>query len=249
MWSIKKLGVKEVHRDIRSYVDELKAIGAYHIHYGYWDKATKSFPEAQDKLYQSLKGFIPAHVKSILDIGGGIGGTSFLLARDGYKPVCIVPDRLLVEEGRKRFANINFLKSSAESFRISAKSDLALLLESYQYFTYHYRALSNIINHLIKNGYIMIVDEFSTVRRGPLNEADLVRFLAKKRYFIEHRQDITDNIFPTCEYLEHYFKNKNCVFSLKWQDNKKEYLSSRTRYLVLLFKSREGKDNSKRPHG
>ena len=63
------------------------------LHYGFWDHPEEINPQeltlddmvkAQDRYIEHLATFIPEDVKSILDVGAGIGGNSSYLLSKGY---------------------------------------------------------------------------------------------------------------------------------------------------------------------
>jgi ubiquinone/menaquinone biosynthesis C-methylase UbiE len=133
---------------------------------------------AQENLYQNkIKPMIPSSAKTILDIGGGIGGVSNQLTKDGYKTLCIVPDEAIIKIGRKKFPNLSFLKSTAEQFTVPQKYDAALMVESYQYFSDKPKALSNTISHLSDHGCVIVVEEFSLIADGAPKENDIVSLM------------------------------------------------------------------------
>ena len=240
------LGIKSVHEDIHTYLAALNDMGLNHLHFGYWtDGMNKddiyNFGSAGDNLYHLIKSHIPPEVKNILDVGGGIGATSDLLTKDGYSARCIVPDKILIREGQKRFPMIRFLQGTAELFHCSPKYDLAVLIESYQYITHRFKALKNIGNQLTNNSYIIILDEFSLGRLRELpQESELDSFLNQTGYFIKNRLDITREVLPTCDVIASYFKSRNEKVVQQWEKVKSQYLRGKRCYLFLMY----GKNNT-----
>lgn len=229
------------HWDIRVYAYAAMQMGHDHLHYGYWDNDTEDIGRAQDNLYKKIRSLIPSNVRTVLDVGGGIGGVSNQLVKDGYKPLCIVLDRALISAGRKRFPHVRFLRGSAEHFRVRSKYDAAVMLESYQYFTYKPRALANIVRHLANHGCIIVSDEFSLLSDpvvGMPKEEDLLAQMQANNYFLETRVDITDNVLPTCRVVYEGFEGKIDKLAEQWRATEKIYSSGKRRYLLLLFKAR-----------
>ena len=229
-------GIKTVLPDISIYLEVAKEELWDHIHCGYWKTGAEDFVTAQNNLYTFVKFFIPSRVKNILDVGGGIGGVSNLLIQDGYNPLCVVPDKHLIEYGTKCHPRVKFLRGTAEFFSDKCKYDLALLIESYRYFTHHPRAIANISKQLKDNGWIIILDDFALAPDRFPQEQELIKILNGQNYFLTQKIDISSHILPTCEYLENYFKNKIETMSYQWAQSKKKYLNKENNYLLLVFK-------------
>jgi SAM-dependent methyltransferase len=229
------------HADIRVYASVAMQTGDDHLHYGYWENDTENIRRAQDNLYKKVRALIPSNARTVLDVGGGIGGTSNQLIQDGYDPLCIVPDRALISMGRKSFPRVRFLRGSAEYFRVRGKYDVAVMLESYQYFTNRPKALSNIVRHLANHGCIIVSDEFSLISdpvAGMPKEEDLLAQMQANNYYLETRVDITDNVLPTCRIVYERFEKHISQLAEQWRTTEKIYWSGRRRYLLLLFKAK-----------
>jgi len=230
--------IKLIHEDIRIYLKTLKVMGLDHIHFGYWKDDTDTIEKAQDNLYRLVKSYIPADVINILDIGGGIGGISSLLMQDGFNTLCVIPDRKLIIEGKKRFPDVKFLRGTAEYFTAKMRYDLALLIESYQYFTRRSKGLSNIVRHLNNRGWIIILDEFSLLPGGLPEENELIENLNRLHYYSKTRCDITKYILPTCEYVAKIFDGVVDTISDQWKKVLRNYLSGKRTYLMLIFQNK-----------
>lgn len=227
--------VNTIHNDIRSCLRLLDSTKSSHLHFGYWTKKDDDFVTAQENLFRLIKSYFPHNARNILDIGGGIGGTSNLLTEHGYNAVCIVPDKELIAEGINRFPKVTFVKGTAEFFRCNMKFDIALLIESYSYFTYPSLALANITNNLKKGARIVILNEFSLTGSSAPRESDLLRLLAKRNFVIENRIDITKNVLPTCECMKNLLSDKPNEPLKRWETTLNKYLSGEEYYLFLMF--------------
>ena len=71
------------------------------MHYGYWDDPNtiqfenmtlKDIKHAQERYIENLSTFIPKNVKTILDVGCGIGGNAEYLINHGYSVETLSPD-------------------------------------------------------------------------------------------------------------------------------------------------------------
>ncbi|MBS3072786.1 class I SAM-dependent methyltransferase [Candidatus Pacearchaeota archaeon] len=234
--------IRLTHRDIAYYLGLLEEADLSDIHYGYWHKkpteriSYKHFANAQKRLSALAVSFIPRNYKNVLDIGGGVGGFSHYLTYKGYSPVCIVPDKNLINFGIAHFHNCKFFLGSAEYFKIKNKSDAAFLFESLQYFTNKERALKNIYNHLKMNGRIIIIDEFFNSKKyGLMNDAFLIEFLTKRGFTLIDNLDITNRIIPTCDFIINYSCGKQNEIFKMWTDKKLDYLNKTLSYRIIIF--------------
>jgi len=219
--------------------------GLEHIHYGYW-QASDDISAAQENLYQQVKSLIPNNLKTILDVGGGIGGASNRLAGDGYEPVCIVPDPALIAAGSQRFPRVRFLEATAEGFSIARKFDAAVMIESYQYFSDKHRALANVTRHLNAAGCVVFAEEFSLVAGDSLpTERSLVSYMWSKGYTVDSRIDITKQIIPTCRYVYEMTEEIAPELADTWKSNERRYLKGERQYVLLRFSPRTDGTNSK----
>lgn len=236
--------IKLIHDDIRIYLRFLNEIGTANIHWGLWNnKPSKiiskdEFVLAQADLSKFVIVNIPKSVKSILDVGGGVGGFSHDLVKHGFNLLCIVPDKKLINFGKKRFPEVKFLRGSAEFFSTNMKYDTAIMLESFQYFSDKGRALSNISKYLNNNSSIMIIDEFDfsdDLSLGLPIESKLIKSLGKFGFLIKKNIELSEKVMPTCDFVSTYFKYKNSKIYGNWASRKTEYLSGKIKYKLLVF--------------
>ncbi len=232
------LGIKTCHKDLRLYLNEFLKSKYDHLHWGYWPALCESenIGLAQDNLYREIKSYFPNGLRSIIDVGGGIGGTAYLLLKDGYKALCIVPDKDLIKLGKIRFPGVDFLRGTAECFKLKEKFDAAILIESYQYFTDHPRAISNIARNLASSSFMVFAEEFCTYSGSKLREDLLKDYLVREGYSLIVRTDISGKVLPTCDFLVNYFKGRNQEMAEFWVEKKEKLLSGDIRYLILIFR-------------
>ena len=114
-------------------------MGLKSLHYGYWDQIKEitlgNVKKAQERYTETLIDIVPAGVKSVLDVGCGIGDNASALAKRGCKVVVISPDA----NHKKYFdelkdPNVTFVQTTLEDFRTNQKFDLMLFSESQTYF-------------------------------------------------------------------------------------------------------------------
>lgn len=229
------------HTDIRIYASAAMQRGDDHLHYGYWERGTDDLRCAQDNLYSLVRTLIDNNTRTILDVGGGIGGTSNRLMQDGYDPLCIVPDAALISMGKQRFPRVRFLRGSAERFRVRGTYDAAIMLESYQYFSDRQQAVSNIVRHLTNHGSIIVADEFALPSDpivGMPKEEELLVQMYAHNYDLVTRSDITNQVLPTCRSVYEGFAQHIGPLAEQWRTTEKIYMSGSRCYLLLLFQAR-----------
>ena len=112
------------------------------LHYGYWDEIPKqeeltlaSVRSAQARFTERLLSYIPEGVRTILDVGSGIGDNARALAARGYEVTAISPDKNHAKyysapsDGKITFHNTTF-----EEFQSEQTFDLILISEALDYF-------------------------------------------------------------------------------------------------------------------
>jgi MPBQ/MSBQ methyltransferase len=112
-----------------------------YLHYGYWeptpaeaDLTIANLKVAQAAYSAKLLGFIPEGIKTVLDVGCGIGGNAAYLLDRGFQVEGLAPDPFQQEKFLKLTQNkAIFHLSQFETFTPSHSYDLVLLSESSQY--------------------------------------------------------------------------------------------------------------------
>lgn len=129
---------KDYDVELKLYTDVLKLKS---LHFGYWkgveEISVKNLSKAQDAYTEKLINMIPKNVKTILDVGAGIGDTTVKLSKAGYEVTALSPEPkqiLLFNKLAKKYKNISVIKSKYEKLKIPIKYDLILMSESSNYF-------------------------------------------------------------------------------------------------------------------
>lgn len=66
----------------------------------------------------------------VLDVGGGTGGVSARIARNGTRAVVAEPDRYLVDHGRRKYRDVRFVRASGQALPFpDGCADAVLLIE------------------------------------------------------------------------------------------------------------------------
>ena len=146
-----------------------ETIRSPYLHYGYWDEPEKvnvdslsidDIANAQGRYIEHLTSFIPEDVRSILDVGCGVGGNAAYLQERGFDIDVLSPDPYQEKVIKKKFNGaMKFFKSKFENFETYRTYDLILESESACYikiepgFTSARRALRT-------GGYLLVSDYF-----------------------------------------------------------------------------------------
>lgn len=172
-----------------------------HLHYGYWDESleinVENLPLAQQKYSAFLLEHVPAEVKSILDVGCGIGENARLLLDKGYKVDCVSPSAYLTEKTREKVQDQSeIFECFFEKVETDKRYDLILFSESFQYINME-QAFTQCMRLLNPGGYILICDFFrlrpqsAPVRRAIGGGHRIERFFETvKRFPVEQLKDI-----------------------------------------------------------
>ena len=117
-----------------------ESVRSPYLHYGFWDDPKSVTAEnlslndivaAQDRYIEHLTSFIPEDVKTILDVGAGIGGNSSYLFNKGYKVEALSPDDYQEQVFAEKYnGEVKFHRSKFEDFDPEKQYDLILESES-----------------------------------------------------------------------------------------------------------------------
>jgi len=200
-----------------------ETIRSPYLHYGFWDEpeivnadllSIDDIAKAQRRYIQHLTSFIPEDVRSILDVGCGVGGNAAYLKDRGFDIDVLSPDTYQEEVIKEKFnGTMQFFKSKFENFENNRTYDLILESESACYikiepgFTSARRALRT-------GGYLLVADYFVYYRnkRGSphlksshpmqayLKAGEAAGFKLLKEY------DQTENTMPTLDAAHHFIQ-------------------------------------------
>ena len=117
-----------------------ESIRSPYLHYGFWDDPESIDPneltldnmvKAQVRYIEHLASFIPDEVKTILDVGAGIGGNSSYLISKGYEVEALSPDEYQETVFKEKYdGQVKFHRSKFENFQPEKKYDLVFESES-----------------------------------------------------------------------------------------------------------------------
>ncbi len=179
------------------------------LHYGYWGNGEpvkldfRIIRQAQARYTKLLVSTVPPGVRTILDVGCGVGCNARALTEKGYKVTSISPDG----NHGKFFQNapepLRFCQSKYENFSSDERYDLVLMSESQNYFDAD-TGLAQTRRLLTPGGFLLICGMF---RKNNTREFDQVRnveeeYLRKAQqhgFELIERIDITPNVTPTLD--------------------------------------------------
>jgi len=141
-----------------------------HMHYGIWKKGMEvnilNLPKAQENHSDFIIQNIPKGVRTILDVGCGVGALAAKLTRKGYQVDCVSPLTLLSEYARQRLGtDARIYETRYEDLQTNQRYDMILFSESFQYVPIA-KALEKSYLFLNENGYLLVCDFFQTDAAG-----------------------------------------------------------------------------------
>jgi len=200
-----------------------ETIRSPYLHYGFWDEpeivnadslSIDDIAKAQRRYIQHLTSFIPKDVRSILDVGCGVGGNAAYLQERGFDLDVLSPDTYQEEVIKEKFNGaMQFFKSKFENFETDRTYDLILESESACYIKIE-PGFTSARKALRTGGYLLVADYFVYYRneRGSphlksshpmqayLKAGKSAGFKLLKEY------DQTENTMPTLDAAHHFIQ-------------------------------------------
>lgn len=206
--SDRKIDSKEIGLDMGLLLFK-NFLGTDYLHYGLFtdnlEAKITNLPQAQENYAQYLISLIPKGVSTILDVGCGSGRFAHTLIEKGYVVDCVSPESVLTDYAEELLKNKSkVIKCPFQKFESKKRYDLLMFSESFQYIPMK-DAVSNAIQHLNPDGYILISDFFKTDAPGksPLGGGHKLASWEKvyPEYPIElkYSRDITNETAPTMD--------------------------------------------------
>ncbi len=192
------------------------------LHYGFWEESDKLTEDdkkitlecvrnAQQKYTDMLIEAIPKEVKSILDVGCGIGDVSRALSKLEYDVTAISPDTNHAQYFENRFSKLTFFQTKFEDLNIDNRFDLILMSESQNYFPTEigFRQCSSF---LLPRGYLLVAGMFrkdsgSKIVEVPNTIEDYIQIAGEYGLLLIENVDITQNILPTVSFIYESMEN------------------------------------------
>lgn len=192
-----------------------------YLHYGFWDQPNtidiesitiQEIKNAQGRYIEHLVSYIPEGVKSILDVGCGIGGNANYLVNKGYRVETLSPDDFQKSAIVKKFNNqMTFHHCKFEKFRSKKKYDLILESESACYISID-KGFEK-AKEVIKNGGYLLASDYFVYYRDDSNSLhlksshDMGKYLSSAKtngFELIKEYDQTENTMPTLDCGKHF---------------------------------------------
>ncbi|MEA5583539.1 methyltransferase domain-containing protein [Nodularia harveyana UHCC-0300] len=195
--------------------------GSSYLHYGYWEVIPSIGEEltlthlrtAQVAYTTKLFSFIPEEIKTVLDVGCGIGGNAKLLAERGLSVEGLAPDAVQKERFLQNTnGKIPFYLTRFEDFSATYNYDLVLCSESSQYIAVD--DLAEGAARLLSNGsYLLIADMMrlnAEYKEGIFSNchvtSELKNALEKAGFKLIKSEDISRSVVPTIDLCLNNFR-------------------------------------------
>lgn len=181
------------------------------LHYGYWENSEpvkldfRIIRQAQARYTKLLVNSVPPGVRTILDVGCGVGCNARALAQKGYSVTSISPDRNHEKFFRDAPEELRFCRSKYEDFSSPDRYDLVLMSESQNYFDAD-TGLTQTRRLLTPGGYLLICGMFRKKNTPKFDqvrnvEDEYLRKAQKHGFELLERVDITPNVTPTLDIM------------------------------------------------
>ncbi|OGI08667.1 MAG: hypothetical protein A2Y40_05170 [Candidatus Margulisbacteria bacterium GWF2_35_9] len=188
-----------------------------HLHFGMWEKDDdldmKHLLIAQDRYSQHVLSFIPKSVKSVLDVGAGVGGNAQKMLNMGLSVKAVSPDSILKTEFEKNTNHkIPYILTKFETLDIDENFDMVLMSESVQYINVigGFKKAREVLN---KGGYLLTIDyyhEEGIDDRGIMLAGHPHNYYlseAKKHGFtLVKSDDITNSVAPSFDFMSDMYR-------------------------------------------
>ena len=216
MKKTQKINSKDVGLEI-GLIIEKHFFNTEHLHYGYWTDelpvTLRNLPLAQQKYCDHIISHIPPSVKSILDVGCGVGKLSSQLQSSGNQVDGVSVSAVFTERVQYLLGSSSELfQSKFEDMTTDKKYDLILFSESFQYINME-KGLEQCKKFLKNPGYILICDFFETevvgekVMGGGHHLTEFYKIIEQQPFQNLIDLDITQNTAPTLEVVSHVLEN------------------------------------------
>ena len=206
------MNTKEFRLDVEALISQATN-GKGYLHYGYWPSAAADemtlarIGLAQQHYFDLLLASLPAGTQRILDVGSGTGSNALAFLRQGLEVDCVCPSARLNLLAREKLpASCQIHETTFESFSSPQHYDALVFAESF-----HYLKTSEALNQIdryARRGAV-IFDYFprgtapADIRTTHAAFLALVDRHLAGRFEIIGDEDLTDNIVPTFEVLDH----------------------------------------------
>ena len=231
-----------------------ESIRSPYLHYGFWDNpesvdleniTLNEMVAAQDRYIEHLASFIPREVKTILDVGAGIGGNSSYLLSKGYVVEALSPDEY--QEGvfaEKYNGEVKFHRTKFEDFKPEKQFDLVLESESACYIQIE-PGWQTARETIRDRGYLLASDYFLHHNDGSgdwhikasHDEKTYIEKAEEYGFKLIQEYDQTDNTMPTLDGAKAFMER----FIYPAMDFTSNYMDKNYPFVLRVIKKAFGK--------
>lgn len=180
-------------------------LGLRSLHWGVWEDGAPTTLDglrtAQARFTAKLLAAIPEGVRTVLDVGCGMGDNAAALAARGYQVTCIAPIANYADHlATMRDTGVSFVQAKIEGFGSDTPFDLVFMSESCGYFTPEV-AFEKSWRLLKPDGHLLVCNMF---RREPVSMkvarhllSDFLRQACTSGFRVVLDEDITRSTLPS----------------------------------------------------
>ncbi|MBT3479121.1 MAG: methyltransferase domain-containing protein [Candidatus Marinimicrobia bacterium] len=236
-----------------------ESIRSPYLHYGFWDHpenvnvdniSLDEMVAAQGRYIEHLTSFIPEDVKTVLDVGAGIGGNSSYLLSQGYSVEALSPDEYQESVFAKKYnGEVKFHRTKFEDFEPEKQYDLVLESESACYIQIE-TGWKTARKTIRDGGYLLASDYFLHHNDGSgdwhikaAHDEKIYMEKAKEYGFKLIREyDQTENTMPTLDGAK-AFMERFIYPTVEFSSN---YLDKKHPFILKVIKKAFGKKVNKK---
>lgn len=191
-------------------------LGMQDLHYGYWPAdlpvTPQNLPRAQANYTELLISHIPSTVRSILDVGCGVGTTARKLLERGFQVDGVSPNGVLTDIAKRQVGDrAQIFETQFQNLATDRRYDLILFSESLLFIPLD-AAFTQAVKLLRPGGYVLITDIFRMPVEGesPIGGGHNLQTFrdAVARFPFQQVEDfdMTDGIAKTFDLLDETYR-------------------------------------------
>ena len=187
------------------------------LHYGYWPEGLpvemQNLAQAQANYTELLMSKIPQGVKTILDVGCGVGNTARKLLDRGYKVDCVSPNGFLTSVAKQMLTGrATVFETKFQDLATDRRYDLIVFNESLLFIRPLDVAFTKALILLNPGGHVLITDIFAVPAEdkspigGGHNLVEFRKTIAQHSFKQVDDIDMTDGIARTFDLLDQTYR-------------------------------------------
>ena len=221
-----------------------RVLGLESLHHGLWNDSEKltleNLKKAQARYTQKIIKTIPKGVKTILDVGCGIGDIAFELAKQGYKVTSLSPieDQQIQYKKRNKGNGNKFILSKYEDLELNETFDLILMPESSNYINLEQGMLQT-KRYISQDGYLLVFGIFSRKGSEKFNRYSKKLFVSEAKKVglsLVKEEDITKKTVKTMEFAYKMYEQYVPELAKVIEEFYQKAFSFKAKLLSLMFK-------------